>query len=152
MPLVVSIPSLIVRPRPKDEDECGGFCPVIRIKTIKLPTSSLFQRNHELFELELTHPITISKNSSQNIEFPVVFITDLPALCIVTANSILYRYNLFYNVTIVPTNDSYPHITLFNYTTQPITVDWLSVSFQIVLAKNSTLFQSESYTKKIPHK
>jgi hypothetical protein len=83
MHLIVSIPPLIVRPRPKDEDECGGFYTVIRIKTIELPTSSLFQRSHELFALDLTHPITISKNSSQKIEFPVVFITDLPALCTV---------------------------------------------------------------------
>ncbi len=152
MPLIVSIPPLMVQPRPKDEDECGGFHPVIRIKTVDLSTSSLIQRSHDLFELDLTHPITISKNSSQNIELPVIFITDLPGLCIVTANSILYRYNLFYNATIIPTNDSYPHITLFNYTTQPITVNRLSVSFQIVLTKNPTLFQSELYTKKITHK
>lgn len=144
---MVSIPPLIVRPRPRDEDECGGFYPVIRIKTIKLPTSSLFKISHERFELDLDRPITIAKNSSQKIEFPVLFITHLPALCIVTANSILYRYDLFYNVTIMPTNDSYPYITLFNYTTQPITVNSLSVSAQIVLAKNPTLCTNPSQKK-----
>ena len=141
---LVSVPPLIVQPRPKDEDECGGFHPVIHIKTIQLSTSSLFERCHELYTLDHGNPITISKNSSQIIEFPILFITALPALSIVTADSFLYRYNLFYNVTIIPTNDSYPYVTISNYTYQPITLNRLSVSCQIILARNPTLFRTKS--------
>jgi len=136
---LVSIPPLIVQPRPKDEDECGGYYPVIHIKTKQFSYLSLFKHQRELYHLYNDKPITVLKKSSQLIEFPILFITALPALCIITVDSHLYRYNLFYNVSIIPTNDTYPHIILFNYTNKSITLNpnQLWVSCQIVLAGKS---------------
>ena len=143
---LVSIPPLVIKPRPRDEDECGGFYPVIRIETKMFSStdSSLFKVQHTLYELDIEEPITSLPNSSQIVEFPVLFITALPALCILTVNSILYRYNLFANITIIPTNDSYPHITIFNYTDETITINHLTTSCQIVLAANPIYTTTQS--------
>ncbi len=142
MDLVVSIPPLIVQQKPNDEDyACGSHYP-FRVRTIQLPTLWMFKHSQEKYSLELTNPFTIQNNSSQIIEFPVLFITDIPALCVLIVDSHHYRWDLFANVTIIPTNDTYPHVIVYNYTDKPITVNRLMVTCQIVIAPNPSLLQS----------
>jgi len=131
----VSIPPLIRLPRPEEWDECEDYNPVFHTRTINFSSSNFFKQSHQLFHLSNDNPITITSNSFQTIRFPVLFITSLPALCILTVDSLLYRYELSHNINIVPTNDSYPHITLFNYTNKSITLQpfQLIVYCQIVL-------------------
>jgi len=138
----VSIPPLITLPRPKEWDECEEFNPVFHIRTIHFSTCNIFKRSHHIYHLSYEKTITIFSNSSQIVGFPVLFITSLPALCVLTCDPLLHRYELSHNVNIVPTNDTYPHITLFNYTKKPITIKHLTVYCQIVLMGKPYSFQT----------
>jgi len=131
----ISIPPPITLPKPRDWDEIDGPMPVFHIKTIHFSKFlSIFQDSRQMYRLCIENPITVLSNSSQTVGFPVLFLTSLPALCVLTCDSFLHRYKLSHTITIVSTNDTYPHITLFNYTKKPITISHLSVYCQIVLS------------------
>lgn len=136
----ISIPPLITLPKPEGNwDECGGVHHFCKIRKIHSSTYEIFQRNYTTFSLHNENPITIFKNSSQTVDFPVLFITSLPAFCVLICDFDLNTVrNLFSNITVVPTNDTYPQITLFNNTKNNITLppDYLKVNCQIVPAKD----------------
>ncbi len=138
----ISIPPLIKLPRNIEQDECGCSIPVIHVRTIQFSTKNILQLSHRSYILSNENPLTILSNSSQTVGFPSLFITSLPALCILTVDPFLHRYNLSHNINIVPTNDTYPHVTLFNYTKKSITIEpnHLTVFCQIVLTGNQKYF------------
>ena len=134
----ISIPPLITQSRPAEWDECEDFNPVIHIRTVNFSTRHIFKQSHYLYHLTNETPIVILMNSSQTVTFPILFMTSLPALCLLTVDALLHRYKLSHNIDIVPTNDTYPKITLFNYTNEIITVQpfHLTIYCQIVLEEN----------------
>jgi hypothetical protein len=134
----VSIPPLITLTRPSEWDECGSCNLNFYIKIKQFANDCIFKESYEVFRLHNENKITIFKNSSQKVEFPILFITSLPALCVLSCDSLLHRYKLFHNVNIIPTNDNYPHITLFNYTKKNITINpqQLLVHCRIVLTNH----------------
>jgi len=132
----VSIPPLITHQRPPDYDECEDFNPVLHIRTLTFAaTFKLIKTSHHMFHWSNENPITLLSNTSKTIEFPVLFITSLPALCILTVDSVLHRYGLSHMTNSVTTNDTYPSILLFNYTKKTIILHpyHLTVYCQIVL-------------------
>jgi hypothetical protein len=141
----VTIPPLITLPKQKDWDEWEDFNPVFHIRTINLSTFpfTVSQKSHQLFQLTNENPITVFGNSSQIVMFPVLFITSLPALCVLTGDALLYRFYLSQSINCISTNDMYPHITLFNYTRKSITIkpSQLTVYCQIILARNPSCYK-----------
>lgn len=136
----ISIPPLSIRPKPSgNRDICGHeeFQREFQIRTLSFSTTlDMFKRSHRQYQLAYDKPITILGNSAQTIDLPILFLTSLPAVCVVTCDPILHRYNLSHNINIVPTNDTWPRVTLFNHTTKTITVTpfHLTVCCQIVLS------------------
>ncbi len=138
----ITIPPLITLPKPPEWHECGDLNYVFNIRTINLSTFSINKRSHESFEMYNEKQITILSNSSQIVRFPILITTSLPAVCVLTVDSLLYKYKLSHNINIIPTNDTYPHIILFNYTKYPITLQpyQLSVYCRIVLVQKPKHF------------
>jgi len=135
----IAIPPPIIKARPEEWDACNDFNPVFDIRLIHFSTGGIFKESHELFRLTNEKPITIFSNSSLTVEFPVLFITSLPASCVLMCDSSIHRYKLFHNINVVSTNDTYPHITLFNDTNRTITIPHFTVYCRIVLTRKLLL-------------
>ena len=136
----ILIPPLIMLPKNKEWDECGGYIPEFYTRTINFSHVILYKRSNTKYEWSNNKSITIPKNSSQFITLPIIFITSLPTVCVLIVDSFLYRYNIYSTVNIVPNNDVFPQVKLFNNSNHSITIkkEQLKISCYIVLTQYQT--------------
>jgi len=88
-------------------------CASILHINIIAPHQRIFRKSNTfLFSNE--NSIVIPPKQFYRLPFTILVETSLPALCILFAESMLLRQNIFHEVTLLKTNDQYFYITLFN--------------------------------------
>ncbi len=121
---IIEIPPLIYKNYPPDYTECDcGRPAVFEIRVIGSWNETWTRIENNTIHLYNENKYVISPNTCQTIAFPVTIVTSLPALCMLTCNSWIYRKNLTYMVNTLPSNDSYLFVSLFNYTQESITLN-----------------------------
>jgi hypothetical protein len=109
------------------------------INSYRKKTDLVQESYNQLFSMCNEKEFTIPAYSSHTVGFPCLFITALPTLCVLTCDAFAYTLGLSHGINIIPSNDAYPHITLFNYSNKPVTVKprSLRVFCQLVITGQS---------------
>jgi hypothetical protein len=137
--LEVSIPPPVaLPPKPEGYDVAEETGYVFRVRVILFNDNQfmLTRMSNASFIMNNINHISVLSNSSCEVEFPVLFITSLPTRCILTSDPFLHNDNLSCNITVVPSNDTYPKIILFNSSKHTINLypRQLAVNCKIAIA------------------
>lgn len=76
-----------------------------------------------------TNSFSIAPYKWDKLTFPIIVLSSLPAITIVHASELVYRLGLHSLTTIIPTNNTFLYITIYNPTTEPITFKKDSLPF-----------------------
>ena len=88
--------------------------------------------------ITITNPscFTLEPFQFKKICFPIMVLSSLPASSFVYAPELLYRLGLHCIISVIPTNDTFLYITVYNYTTQSVKCQNLQFYCTTTLSNN----------------
>jgi hypothetical protein len=90
------------------------------------------------FDLYFGFSLTLQPKEYKRLYFNKTIVTSLPAQCILFGSPDLYLHGLSSSINIIKTNDSYPHIVIYNFTNKTLYIKpyTIHVLAKIVLTCN----------------
>lgn len=136
MSIQIPSPQYVKKPKNFTSHDCPTK--TFHSRVISSQSSYFVKKKDNTIHLRNELPHIIPPHSYYTIVFDAVIVTSLPTLCILFSDDFLHRLGLSFNINILHTNDNYLHISLYNYSSNIISLKKgdLYVIGHIVLPKN----------------
>jgi hypothetical protein len=122
---------------PKNFTSIDGPRPVFTIEYFGLIKQISQRTDPALISITNEEQFTIKPLQSKTLTFNTIIFTSIEARSLVYADNLLYRYGLTYDVSNIPTNDTFLFIKIYNTLSTPLTFvkHMLSFNCLTILAK-----------------
>lgn len=122
---VVAVP--LKPPRPLTRTSCDCPSKVFLIKEYQ--SNKRPEPGNKTYNIFNTHSFVCAAKEVKTVMLNNTFVTSMPAKCLIYGSQYLYKQGLSCHPNILPTNDSYLHISIFNHTNSSINIKSNSLHF-----------------------